>query len=908
MEHRLRHKKTAWRRLAGLAAAVLVATELSATAPSTAADGTVAPVGEMPVIAPGNAPQTTPQAGLVIDSARGRAVQVVPEGGQTAISVFDLTEPTRPALRNTTTVNGALLAEGDHTLDPTTGLVYGVYGSPVGTSGLVVIDPEKVATGAADAVRMVPAPQSYTALRVNGLRVEPATRKILLLFSNGAQSLAEGISGGTVGPGRQPVYQTVLAQWDIATMTEQWQETITACSTGELLHLTKTSRAAGALFAPPFLAADGKTVNILCAIGEEAVQFAKVAYNAETGRLAQPQATTTFPGTSNVRRVIVDTAAQRTHLVVGVFGSYALTFDWTLNRVSGTTAVSQLAGAQFVAVGLDASSGRYYMWVPPREPAADSSTPADPGGLLTADGRRSPLPQALAFRDLAPAVGCCADSAPIQVYAPAGASSRYVFIRPMTTPVQAVEKFVVLEDAVPVSVDPPLGSLDRTTDVDEEDGLTESNFAAEAGAYGTRLLVSGGILPAGSALYRQLGQCNNANRDISFASMPVVSMSDIAANVRAFAADADQGTRADAGDYARCWPSGDAPAAIEGQGGEWADGKSECVGDADPGAVTDKPRAGARTKATCSHSAGKVRGESVHPAIDTGLVRVSRSVTTSEIIRLPDGGVESRATSIAEGVSIAGIAEIAVVRSEAVARSNGRTTFDKARSEWSVVMCGVKTASGDFTQPGCRKGSDMEPAIAGLNRAGGGRVVFVQQRPDGVLQKGSPGGYIAGVQRNEAEVSLARLENNDGSFAVAGLEIQRRNDNSTGINRQIVQLAGVRAVAAYGISLLPQTPTLVDDGPLTSLPEFEEVIARETAPAPTGLAQAVPITELALASRGGAVAALGQIAEDTVRVVREGLRVLLRGGGQALLAFGVWGSLALPWALARRRNLLRSIG
>jgi hypothetical protein len=634
------------------------------------------------------------------------------------------------------------------------------------------------------------------------------------------------------------------------------------------------------------------------------VQFAKVALDPSGAPAANPT-TTIFPGTSLIRRVIVDAEAERTHLIVGIYGSYAVTFDWRSERVSGTTAISQLTSAQNVSAGLDPVSGRYYLMVPPLE-----GSPPEPGGLLMVDGRRSPTPQALAFREAL--IRTEMDSPTIQPLSRPGDSSRYLVARPMTGTLEGADHFLVIRDPIPVSVDPPITAIDRTTDVEEREGVTDSTFAAEAGGYGTRVLVSGGALPAGSPVFKQLGACNSANRDISFGAAPVSSLSNLAASARVFAADADQGTRADSSDRSRCWPAGTPPKEVQG-GSEWIDGRAECVGDVVT-STKDVPQRGASTTASCAFAESKVSGESIHPAVDTGVVTVARSRTTSAITRLADNGVESRTEAVAEGIKIPGVAEISVVRSEAVARSTGRPNVDKPRTDWTVTFCGVKTASGDYAQGGCRSGKELAPVIDALNRAAGGRFVFVQHRPDDALRAGSPGGYISGVQRNQAEVNLARLENNDGSFAVAALEIQRRNDSSLGVNRQVVQLAGVRSVTAYGISLLPTSevrgdtsapPSLFDDlaadlgvGPAPEVPdlgpETETLQLSETSAAP-------------VVGSPGIVGQIGERLRDGVRVVRDGFRLLTRSPGEAALAVCVWMSLALPWALARRRVQLRGL-
>jgi hypothetical protein len=882
-----------------LAAAATAAMLAVSPAQVHAANTTPHEVASLPVLPPQGTNPTTLDVTFVVDSFRNRAVEFVTGSGSTRVSTFDLGEPAAPALLGSVTTTGSLVAEGSHHLDPSTGLIYAPVPGTTGLAAIAVVDPARVATGATDAVRRVAAPQSYAALAFQGFRFETANGKLLMLFANQVQTLVEGVSAGATGPGKQTAYQTVLAQWDPTSLTEDWQRVVTGCGSGELSHLSKGSRVARLLIAPPFLSSNRQSINILCAVGEEGVQFVKVAVDA-TGAPAANPASTIFAGTSLIRKVIVDATAERTHLIVGIYGSYALTFDWRVERVSGTTAVSQVTGAQHVATGADPASGRYYIMLPPV-----NGSPPEPGGLLMVDGRRSPTPQALAFPDALVPSG--QDSPRIEVFAPAGSDKRYLLVRPMKTTIEGTDRVALLEDPVPVSVDPPATSVDRTTDVDEREGVTDSAYAAEAGAYGTRLLVSGGALPAGSPVFKQLGACNNANREITFGAIPVSSLSNIAAAARSFAADADQGTRADSRDRARCWPDASPPAPLQGSGSEWLDGRSECVGDVATSAK-DVPQSGASTKATCEYAKNKVAADSVYPGLDSGLVTVARSHASTSVMRLDSGGVESSSEAVSEGVKIAGVGEIGIVRSLAIARSNGRKKTDKPRSEWTVTMCGVKTATGDYSQSGCRSGKDTAPAIDALNRAAGGRFVFVQHRPDESLQNGSPGGYISGVQRNQAEVNLARLENNDGSYAVAALEIQRRNDNSTGVNRQIVQLAGVRAVSAYGISVLPTTPGFDENtppAPGTPLSDSNVGLGSSVVPHDPGTGIAPTPAPSDPGGLGGFL--VPKAMRDTIKLIRNGFEFLARNPTQALLALGIWLSLLLPWAMMRRRSLLASI-
>lgn len=184
-----------------------------------------------------------------------------------------------------------------------------------------------------------------------------------------------------------------------------------------------------------------------------------------------------------------------------------------------------------------------------------------------------------------------------------------------------------------------------------------------------------------------------------------------------------------------------------------------------------------------------------------------------------------------------------------------------------------------------------KPVIDAINRVLGSRGRITAPKPDGPLSQGSPGGYLASVQKDRLEAISSRAVNSDSSTQVPALELLVYNDDPTkGRGRQLYQFAGVDASVTYGIYLLnpggnPPPPCFCPPPPSGGLldPPIDDTPIEDPGPgAPDG--PLGPITMLF-----------------------SGINFLLRSPRDAALAAAIWALLYSPIQLAGRRRALRSL-
>jgi hypothetical protein len=204
--------------------------------------------------------------------------------------------------------------------------------------------------------------------------------------------------------------------------------------------------------------------------------------------------------------------------------------------------------------------------------------------------------------------------------------------------------------------------------------------------------------------------------------------------------------------------------------------------------------------------------------------------------------------------------------------------------DWDV--CGDPST---VNSAGAATGSQT-PILDQINKALGSRGRVYAPQPDPELRQGTPGGYLASVQKNRLEQVGARSVNNDDSTQVPALEIVMFNDDPTqGRGRQIYQLAGVDASVTYGIYLLnPEQP----GGPL---PE----ILPSVAPGPYIPPPPTPEPPFEPQGPTGPLGPIGMFFS--------GVGFLLRSPIDALLAAAVWAILFAPVQLSMRRRALRGL-
>jgi hypothetical protein len=814
-----------------------------------------------------------------------RAYQVFrSSAGKTIITAFDL--DTNERLSSLDLPYDAL-AGGPETLDAEHGRFFLVAVNGLTTTGLVVVDDASFAKGReprAELVTATPHPAYASQFAVAGVRYEPKERKVLMALS--PQRDIDGPKTLGLGRGRE-VYGTFVAQWTAEpgrAVVEGTPELVRECSSGPIgLEVD--------IAATPFFSADGKAVNLLCGTGETGWQFVQAPLD-DNGKVTTPAVV--VPAPSGIQRIVADPEGQRTH----VFADYAYgaTFDWTTLRLLGTFAVSpnQYSGA--VQPGIDPQTGRVYILVPPSP--GDATRQPDPGGLLLVDGRSYPIPQALAYREF---VHTSTSGGPIRVDSFGKDGHPHVIVRPGGTVAEALDHWKVITDPVPISAIPDAALIDRTEDVDEVDGKTDRSFAGEASGYGSRLLIVGGLYKGDQS--QHTGACGQANREVLFGTVQRTNLSSVGAAARADVLDADSGTRADAIDLGRCWPQYDPsnfplwpppPGPLREDSPGWDVDEAECSGSSDDSG-SDPRNEHASATASCKFPSEKVVADSTYTATSFGAVAIGRSHNDTKLWRDPKRGIFSRSQSVVESVQLNGVGSIGLLRSTAETYAKGRKPKpgDPARAVWTVDVCGVRTAS--YEQEGC---GDPAEAIRQLNDAGRGRVVFTRPSPDPDLLAGTAGGYLAAIQRDRGEASIALVEHGDQNLAIPGLEVQIRNSATTpGIHRYVVHLAAVRTVSVYGVSVIPTDlsgpqpppPILEDPGITPPAP----VISRSPTPPRPPAPPKSPV-------------------ERTVGVIEKvaeiGWRVFHRTLTDAFVMAGFWWTFGLPsYLVIRRRRMTADI-
>lgn len=189
---------------------------------------------------------------------------------------------------------------------------------------------------------------------------------------------------------------------------------------------------------------------------------------------------------------------------------------------------------------------------------------------------------------------------------------------------------------------------------------------------------------------------------------------------------------------------------------------------------------------------------------------------------------------------------------------------------------------------------DTQPLIDVINRALGNRGRVSSPKPDGQLSQGTPGGYLASVQKDRLNEISSRAVNNDPSTQVPALELLVFNDDrNQGRGRQVYQFAGVDASVTYGIYLL--NPEEIDPCLLTP-GCFEDAIDDFVPDSPIG--DDLPPPE---------VPDQPPPHQGPLKMLFSGVNFLLRSPIDAMLAAAVWAILFAPVQLSARRRALRGL-
>lgn len=671
----------------------------------------------------------------------------------------------------------------------------------------------------------------------------------------------------------------------------------------------------------------------------------------------------TAPGPGQTPGALGDPPADRLHLVGERDGAHELwSFDGPRGRWVGRSGLT-LGPVDEDSFGIDRASGRVYVLAPNTFVGGGvlQRRVVAPGGLMMVDGRLTPVPQPLLF----PAF-VYPSLPPVQVDPGTDGRPRRIFVRRGThqqnpqsvqrTPeiqyptypegkmvvLDAEPFWLVLEDSVPVGRDSTIGRDDRlTVDADEREGVTGSSFEGSGGAYSARLRLVRGLRGASNVGAAGEPACWPDDRVMTSAPVEGAKLTNDVASGRAAPLAVDGSSEGDLDAPAsRCQSKHPGVAAAQPLleeldnrmrdtlGQPWRVPQAVCVGDQRTEVRDGDVPAGSDLSATAACSSGREVQATATAALDVGGVRISESRSEVAVRRDPERGVVVRAEAWVSGVVVplgGSTLRIDLVRAVAESWSNGRPYKGGPRGRFERTVCGLRIGSEErgpcYREP-IAAVCQLAPPSGGLAEEhrtlcadelnalanATSRILTPSVRirvpePDPASLQGSPGGYVAGVEKHAADRFDDALLNGDYSFEVPALEIILER----GEGRQIVQLAGVAAVATYGVFCLP---------PLVYSRAAQKCVlasgrrAPPAAPAlqvPSGVVPAPGGTDATAVPHPRAAGRPEPPAAPPASVA-QWRTLLVRSAREGALVAGVWMSLFLPLCLAvRRRAALRAV-
>ena len=529
-----------------------------------------------------------------------------------------------------------------------------------------------------------------------------------------------------------------------------------------------------------------------------------------------------FSGPRLVSRIFGDATSERVMFQAGGDGIGTVwVFDGTRRAFIGVAGLAPLSPPS-IAVGFDEATGRLYALAAPTERTANAAP--TPGGLMVIDTRRTPLPQATTFTEFAdlPAIG--SNVVPIAVRSARPDADRLVFFlagRGSESP----RAYEVLRDRMPISHDIPPDDPDRlTVDVDEAEGVTSSNFEGAVRGYGLRTLLVGGY----GAIARSSGQdvsplyeakigdtkldlwgdCGRRDREVILGSTGPARASSETATAEARAVALDVSTAADLEQ-----PTGRCTANPSGVSGPVFDAAACVSPDDDPAKVDPAAVQGPLPFMEADVACGATTaGHGVSQVAAIGPVTIGEASSSFSVYRDPVRGVVTRVESFTRNVDIGGQVQIDLVWAAAESWANGRKQPATVAADPNCDMtrsagtCLRRSISGVVINGERHQGSPEDEAelVGAMQRALSREFVIRQRIPDPELAKGSPGGYVAGLQKPADEQFADAALNNDALLTLPALEVVRAVDGFGGRGRQVFQFAGVEISSTYGIELLPQ--------------------------------------------------------------------------------------------------------
>jgi hypothetical protein len=308
--------------------------------------------------------------------------------------------------------------------------------------------------------------------------------------------------------------------------------------------------------------------------------------------------------------------------------------------------------------------------------------------------------------------------------------------------------------------------------------------------------------------------------------------------------------------------------------------------------------------------------------------------SVATVQRTSKEGSVAIATSIADGIDIAGVLHIGRLEVSATAKAHGRpgttvATYTCTVTGLTVTLpTGAITVPTSSTVPGKLQGAGLPVAVPGsadcsdpavqqdialVNHAFNGSLILdmpvgysdASKAPggaDGVVVQASHGGYLAQVQASALRRNQNNILLNDRALEQPGLVVTAVDDTAQRHSRFVATFAAVAASATYGIYLLPPNDDSFDGGPAGDLGANSSTVP-ETGVSPESSTLQSTAAAVGPGGGGGNGGLVGAITRAYQAVV-DGIRVLMQHPGLIAPLAAVWVLLGLPFYLVSRRRAL----
>jgi hypothetical protein len=481
----------------------------------------------------------------------------------------------------------------------------------------------------------------------------------------------------------------------------------------------------------------------------------------------------------------------------------------------------------------------------------------------------------------------------------------------------------VYEDRTAAPLAAPKLDPDAATHDLNESAAVNVKANGEGSAFGARAMAVGGVggtypgelfgptFLLSPAPERQ--KPNPGNQGLFLADVPLAQLSGDGAGGTARAeargAGVDEVTEADLRNQAATFEAPGAYDDFKAHIGAFAPSRCADLGNPDD----TKTQTGTNSAVSCD--AGKTVVASASPSgpMDLSPIKITYTHADVTVARDPVLGVITTSTAVAKGIDIAGGIHIGEIRSTAVSRAHGRKGTAKSTYSTSVnqvrlanpatgetaFACGWATENADDTKGNCNP-----TAVAqAINQFYGLQIhAEVGLRDKDIYIFNSPGGAQAIVVKDPYLYWSEFNMDNDGGKEVYGLQFTLFDDTLQP-SRLVVQLAGVRSEAKYGIGVAK--PAIEPDATGSS-----SAATTDDSLNPLSLSAQDPSSQTAYIQQvsGNAPAALSiqnltRVLKRIFRQVAQGARFLVRHPTEAGLFGMAWGLMGAPIYLGRRRFL-----